>query len=73
MTAKTEIRDFELEPCEALLAQVIRLALRDARQRDSQALQREAVEFLWLTCPGIAERAHVEKPPHLAYLRERFT
>lgn len=69
MKAKSLIRETEIEPHELLLVKVIKVAISDARQTQSQSRQREALEFLWLCCPIVAERVGLPEPPHLPYLR----
>ena len=68
MYAKTQSQELELEPFEVLFAQVVRLAIRDARY-GSQSRQQEATAFLWLVVPLVAELSAIPQPAHLDYLR----
>lgn len=47
----------DLTPEELLLAQLVRLAIRDARQARNERLRYEARRWLWSFAPNIAARA----------------
>ena len=49
--------DLQLEPEELLLAQLVRIAIRDAQQGKDVRLSEEARQWLWETVPTIAQRA----------------
>ena len=51
----------EPEPEQMLLAAVVRQAIKDARGND-QMLKAEALAFLWVCMPDLAERLHLERP-----------
>ena len=49
----------DLQPEELLLAQLVRIAIRDARQAKDVRLSEEAAQWLWTHAPTIAQRAEV--------------
>lgn len=53
----------DLEPEELLLAQLVRVAIRDARQAKNVRVQEEARWWLWEHAPAIAARAGVTSMP----------
>lgn len=72
MKAKSLRGDAEIEPHERLLVKVIRVAIADAKQTHSPGRQLEALEFLWLCFPAVAQRVALPMPPHIPYLRDRL-
>jgi hypothetical protein len=61
----------DIEPHERLLAKVIRVAIADAKQTRSLCRQQEALEFLWLCFPAVAQQVALPMPPHIPYLKDR--
>jgi hypothetical protein len=49
----------QLQPEELLLAQMVRVAIRDATQTRDERLRHEAAQWLWWVAPGIAQHAGV--------------
>jgi hypothetical protein len=47
----------ELTPEERLFAAVIRAAIKDALSAKQPQVRYEAIVFLWMVCPCVAERA----------------
>ncbi len=47
----------DLEPEKLLLAQLVRIAIRDAQQGKDERLSEEARQWLWTHAPTIAQRA----------------
>jgi hypothetical protein len=68
------IADFGYEAEDAVMDTMILRAIADARQTDDPMLRQEALTWLWICCPDIADQlglptlqAHAEVPDLAAY------
>ena len=67
--ADSNLASFKLAGCDLVDDALIR-AIRDARQTCDKALRQEALAWLWICCPDIADELRLPTPETVAKVKE---